>query len=287
VAVVVKLGRSVPAAARRRSFGRLALGLALAAVVVAGLVGGIAWVGSGRLLTVGSLTILTLHAWAGLVLVPVVAAHVLPGRWRLFRPGSLRTAGRRGVSRRSVLAAAALGGVAVAGYGVTNLADLLAGGRRRFTGSRWLPGGSVPPATTFIADVAPALDPAAWRLRVSGRVARPVELSLGALAALGARDAVAVLDCTSGWAVESVWRGAALSDVLAAAGGSSDGRRAVVRSATGWASSFDLAEADRLLLATAVAGQPLPAANGAPCRLVAPEHRGLEWVKWVTEVEVV
>jgi len=176
VAVVVKLGRSVPVAARRRSFGRLALGLALAAVVVAGLVGGIAWVGSGRLLTVGSLTILTLHAWAGLVLVPVVAAHVLPGRWRLFRPGSLRTAGRRGVSRRSVLAAAALGGVAVAGYGVTNLDHLLAGGRRRFTGSRWLPGGSVPPATTFIADVASRARPggvAAAGVRAGRPGARP------------------------------------------------------------------------------------------------------------------
>jgi DMSO/TMAO reductase YedYZ molybdopterin-dependent catalytic subunit len=40
------------------------------------------------------------------------------------------------------------------------------------------------------------------------------------------------------------------------------------------------------LLATEVAGQPLPVGNGAPCRLVAPDRRGLEWVKWVTEVEV-
>jgi DMSO/TMAO reductase YedYZ molybdopterin-dependent catalytic subunit len=47
-----------------------------------------------------------------------------------------------------------------------------------------------------------------------------------------------------------------------------------------------LEEASRALLATGVAGQPLPLANGAPCRLVAPDRRGLEWVKWVTRVEV-
>jgi DMSO/TMAO reductase YedYZ molybdopterin-dependent catalytic subunit len=45
-------------------------------------------------------------------------------------------------------------------------------------------------------------------------------------------------------------------------------------------------EARRALLATRVSRQPLPHGNGAPCRLVAPDRRGLEWVKWVTEVEV-
>jgi len=35
-----------------------------------------------------------------------------------------------------------------------------------------------------------------------------------------------------------------------------------------------------------VAGEPLPAANGAPCRLVVPTRRGLDWIKWVTEIRV-
>ena len=45
---------------------------------------------------------------------------------------------------------------------------------------------------------------------------------------------------------------------------------------------------DRLLaiLVAALLVTELPHANGAPCRLVAPDRRGLEWVKWVTEVEV-
>ena len=46
------------------------------------------------------------------------------------------------------------------------------------------------------------------------------------------------------------------------------------------------AELDGALLATHVAGQPLPRANGAPLRLVAPNRRGLDWIKWIDEVEV-
>jgi DMSO/TMAO reductase YedYZ molybdopterin-dependent catalytic subunit len=48
-----------------------------------------------------------------------------------------------------------------------------------------------------------------------------------------------------------------------------------------------MAEARPALLATAVAGEPLGIGNGAPVRLVVPDRRGLDWVKWVTEVEVV
>lgn len=285
-AVVVKLGRSVPRAVRQRSFGRLALGLAVTAAALTGIVGGVAWVASGRLLTVGPLTVMTLHAWAGLVLVPLVVAHLLPRRWRLFGPSNVRAAAAHGVTRRSVVALGALAFVAGAGFGTTGLAERLLGGARRFTGSRVLPPGGIPPATTFIADTAPALDPMAWRLRVHGLVDAPTDLDLAALERIGARDAVAILDCTSGWALETAWRGTRLADVLALVRPSPRAGRIVVRSATGWTSSFDLAEAERLLLATGVAGRPLPVANGAPCRLVAPDHRGLEWVKWVTELEI-
>ena len=63
-------------------------------------------------------------------------------------------------------------------------------------------------------------------------------------------------------------------------------RSILIRSVTGWAASLRSAESHRALLATSVAGAPLPVDNGAPCRLVVPDHRGLDWVKWVAEVEV-
>ena len=74
--------------------------------------------------------------------------------------------------------------------------------------------------------------------------------------------------------------------MLDAAGVSPVARRVEVRSVTGWGTSLDAADARRCLLAWSVAGQPLPAGNGAPLRLVAPDHRGLDWVKWVEAIRV-
>ena len=147
----------------------------------------------------------------------------------------------------------------------------------------------MPPATTFLGEGAPDIDPAAWRLRVRA-ASRDTRLSLPELTALRVVDRTAVLDCTSGWALETTWRGVPLATVLEAVGGTAPAaagdRRAVIRSATGWTATLGPAEIDRALLAVGVAGVPLPIANGAPCRLVIPDHRGLDWVKWVVEVEV-
>ena len=145
----------------------------------------------------------------------------------------------------------------------------------------------MPPATTFFGENVDALDADAWRLAVTGRVARPERLSLASLRGLGEIGQEAVLDCTSGWALRTAWRGVPLATVLDRAGPDPSARTVIVRSKTGWYASLPLDEARRgALLATGVAGHGLPDANGAPCRLVAPDRRGLEWVKWVTEVEV-
>jgi DMSO/TMAO reductase YedYZ molybdopterin-dependent catalytic subunit len=117
-------------------------------------------------------------------------------------------------------------------------------------------------------------------------VATPLTLSLDDLGALGEAQDDAVLDCTGGWALRTTWRGVRLGTVIDAAGAARGARLVTVRSATGWYARLPIAEARRALLATSVAGQPLPHGNGAPCRLVAPDRRGLEWVKWVAEVEL-
>ena len=110
--------------------------------------------------------------------------------------------------------------------------------------------------------------------------------ALDELRGLGATTRTAVLDCTSGWALETDWQGVPLATVLEAAGVPVD-RDVVVRSATGWATVVPAGEAADCLLAWGCAGTDLPAGNGAPLRLVAPGRRGLDWVKWVAEIEAV
>ena len=122
---------------------------------------------------------------------------------------------------------------------------------------------------------------------MTGRVASPLTLDFRALADLGLTDRDAVLDCTSGWALRTTWRGTPLRAVLDAAGADARAAHVRLRSVTGWSVSLERSELDDAILATHVAGAPLPAANGAPCRLVAPDRRGLDWIKWVDSIEVV
>jgi DMSO/TMAO reductase YedYZ molybdopterin-dependent catalytic subunit len=284
-AVALKLYRSVPSAIAARRWPALALASVLALAASAALAGGFLWVASGRILVLGQWTVLTLHVWAALALVPILVVHLLPRRWRLLRPTG-RRAGGLAISRRTALGTLGLATIGVAAWLGGNLVESLSGGVRRFTGSRWLPDGLVPPVTTFFGEGAPNLDPDAWRLRVDGAVYLPLDLSLSELTAIGEVERQEVLDCTSGWAQRSLWRGVPLDRVLAAARPTSRARHVTVRSATGWYARMPIDEAPRAMLATGVAGGSLPVGNGAPCRLVAPDRRGLEWVKWVTRVEV-
>ena len=201
-------------------------------------------------------TLLTIHAWFGLVLVPLVVLHLLPRRWRALRSG---TSG--GISRRTVLVAGGLAAVSVGAFLGSTTLDRFLGGVRRFTGSRWLTPGSIPPATTFYGEPVPSIDLDSWRLTAGDRA-----IGIDELRALGEIETTAVLDCTSGWAVETIWRGVPLTSILVIPGLAS----VRVRSATGWSTVLSADQARTAILATGVAGTDLPAANGAPCRLVVP-----------------
>lgn len=282
---VLKLKRSVPAAWHARRWGRLALGSLLALLVCGALVGGFAWVASGRILSVGPWTVLTLHVWAALAVIPFVILHLLPRRWRLARPPR-RPAAQPLVSRRTVLAVGALAATGAGVWIAARVFEATQGGMRRFTGSRPLPDGGIPPITTFFGEGTPPISGDGWRLRVVGRVSRPLELDLAGVRRLGEAVIDPVLDCTSGWAMRTAWRGVPMRSLLAAAAPTDSATHVIVRSVTGWSTDLSLDEADRCLLALDVAGKPLPADNGAPARLVVPTRRGVDWVKWVTELAV-
>ena len=214
------------------------------------------------------------HVAAGLALVPLLAWHALARRQRPRRDD---------LDRRLALRAGGLAVLAAAGWlsleGAV-LASGLPGARRRPTGSYLQ---ALPQPTIWLADRVPSgTDAPGWTVSVRDDDGRRT-LSLADLASLPRTERRAVIDCTSGWASEQDWSGVALGDLVR---GADSGRSVVVRSVTGYSRRFAPDELDGLLLATAMAGEPLPGRLGAPVRLVAPGRRGFWWVKWVVAVEV-
>jgi DMSO/TMAO reductase YedYZ molybdopterin-dependent catalytic subunit len=242
---------------------------------------GVVWV-FGLDVRISYWTLLSVHVGFGLVLLPLVAAHAAT-RFRLPRRVDFER--RRTAVRYTVLLAAGAATYRLQ-QGVNDLLDT-AGADRRFTGSQPREGagnGSFP-ITSWVADDPDPIDRDAYRLRVDGLVSDPFDLDADALDA--GHETAALLDCTSGWYTVQDWEGIRVGDLLSAAGELGD-EAAYVRftSVTGYRWSLPLDEAEDALLATRVGGERLSHGHGAPARLVAPDRRGFQWVKWVTRVEV-
>ncbi|WP_280587021.1 molybdopterin-dependent oxidoreductase [Halorubrum sp. Boch-26] len=227
-------------------------------------------------------TLLSVHVGFGLALLPLVAAHAAT-RFRLPRRVDFER--RRTAVRYTVLLASGAATYRLQ-QSVNDLLDT-AGADRRFTGSqpREGDGNGAFPVTSWVADDPDPIARAEYRLRVDGLVSGPVELTADDLDAGHGREAL--LDCTSGWYTVQEWGGTRVGDLLDAAGELGDDA-AYVRftSVTGYRWSLPLDEAEDALLATRVGGERLSHGHGAPARIVAPDRRGFQWVKWVTRVEV-
>ena len=278
VVVVVKLRRVWPRL-RARPAGAWR-GVAALACVALVLGTGLAWSSAGRFGLAGY-TALVWHGALGAVLGAAVFAHA---RRRAIRPRARDLAGRR-----QFLAVAVLGAGAVAARQLQRPAERalgLPGARRRFTGSYDAGSftGNAFPTTSWVADRPRPAAPGADRLRVAGRVRRPLELTP---AQLDRGDVlVATLDCTGGFYSTQRWRGVSLGRLLDEAGLAPGARHVRVISRTGYRWSFALPDARTLLLATHVGEEPLTHGHGAPCRPVAPGRRGFQWIKWVERIEV-
>jgi DMSO/TMAO reductase YedYZ molybdopterin-dependent catalytic subunit len=135
-----------------------------------------------------------------------------------------------------------------------------------------------------VADDPDPIDVDTWRLRIDGLVSSNFEVEYDEVAIDD--DLRALLDCTSGWYTTQDWRGVRLGALLDRTDVDPAARWVTVHSVTGYRWSFPLEEARGFLLATHVGGDRLTHGHGFPLRLVAPDRRGFQWVKWVTRIEV-
>jgi sulfite oxidase len=164
---------------------------------------------------------------------------------------------------------------------------------------------------------APRLDAGAFRLRISGRVARPQPLSLDDMRRRFAlHTVVATVQCAGNRRVElaslgpvdgmpwrqgaignAEWTGFRLADLLADVGCAAGDLHVAFNScdeceedgerfAYGGSIPLAKASAPEVLLAIAMNGRPLTADHGAPLRALVPGYLGARSVKWLAEVIV-
>ena len=132
------------------------------------------------------------------------------------------------------------------------------------------------------------LDLATYRLRVTGLVEHPLELTYDQIRCLPKVQARPLLVCPGFFEDDATWAGTPIADVLDLAGVQTGAQRVGFISADGYKTSLSLEKAfDRTnFLAYEWQGEPLPRLHGFPLRVVIPTAQGNQWTKWLVEMRV-
>ena len=143
--------------------------------------------------------------------------------------------------------------------------------------------------------VVPRVDTETWRLRVTGMVDEPLELSFPELLAMPAEQATVTLACVSNEVGgdligNAVWLGIPLVDLLAKAGMQPGATQIVARSVDGFSVGIptEVALDGRAsMVAVGMNGEPLPVVHGFPARMIVPGLFGyVSATKWLAEIEL-
>jgi DMSO/TMAO reductase YedYZ molybdopterin-dependent catalytic subunit len=158
----------------------------------------------------------------------------------------------------------------------------------------------------------PAIDPATFRLKISGEVERPKSFTVDELKAMGRDEVAAGFECSGngrgrvqGFASNGRWTGVPLRKVLKEAGLKADGHEVVFFGADhgeeetdfrqqkikldqvfGRSLTRDMALSSDPMVVYALNGEPLTKHQGAPLRLLVPGWYGVANVKWLSRIHV-
>ena len=157
----------------------------------------------------------------------------------------------------------------------------------------------------------PEIDPAAFRLKLSGLVNKPISLSLDELKKMKSTELDFGFECSGnrrplqGLSGNGRWTGVPLKTVLDAAGVKANAREFVffgtdhgeedvdfrgtitkVDQQFGRSLPRDKALSPELVLAYAMNGEPLTKHQGAPLRLLIPGWYGVSNVKWLSQIHL-
>jgi DMSO/TMAO reductase YedYZ molybdopterin-dependent catalytic subunit len=134
-----------------------------------------------------------------------------------------------------------------------------------------------------------------WRLKLTGRVDRPYEITYADLLDMPMVERTVTLSCVSNrvggdLVGNAVWLGVPLVDILDRARPTADAEQIVGRDVDGFTVGFPLEAAfdgRDALVAVGMNGEPLPFEHGFPARLVVAGLYGyVSATKWLSEIEL-
>ncbi len=143
--------------------------------------------------------------------------------------------------------------------------------------------------------VVPQVSKDSWSLKIGGMVDNPFEITFADLLARPQVERYVTLSCVSnpvggGYVGNALWQGVLLKDILDEAGVQAGATQVVSRSVDGWTAGTPtevIMDGRDAMLAIAMNGEPLPARNGYPVRMVVPGLYGyVSATKWVTDIEL-
>jgi DMSO/TMAO reductase YedYZ molybdopterin-dependent catalytic subunit len=140
----------------------------------------------------------------------------------------------------------------------------------------------------YAEDEAPVVDPATWKLEISGLVDNKKPWTLDELHALPAVSQITRHVCVEGWSAIGSWQGAVLSDFLKRIGADTRAKYVWFKCAEGYTNTIDMPSAlhPQTQMAFKFDHKILPRAYGFPMKIRIPTKLGFKNPKYVVAMEV-
>ena len=128
-----------------------------------------------------------------------------------------------------------------------------------------------------------------YQLKITGLAAKPTDYTYDEVISGNTRyEKVVRLDCVEGWAVNILWEGIQVRDILAQAGPLPSAKVVIFHAYDGYTTSFPIEYImdNPIIIAYQMNGVTIPPERGFPFQLVAESKWGYKWIKWITQIEL-
>ena len=101
-------------------------------------------------------------------------------------------------------------------------------------------------------------------------------------------EKVVRLNCVEGWAVNILWEGVQVKDILEKASPRPEAKVVIFHAYDGYTTSFPIEYVvnNDILMAYKMNDVTIPPERGFPFQLVAESKWGYKWIKWITQIEL-